>query len=73
MLQLDGKNKMTLLTSQSLLNTFHHVFNWLTLCKAPQNYKFRRNLEASYIASLKVTLNEQKDFEILTFFRNDGT
>ena len=56
-----------------LKNNFHHVFNWLTLCKSPQNYKFRRNLEASYIASLKVTLNEQKDFEILTFFRNDGT
>ena len=52
---------MTLLKSQPaehLENNFDHVFNWVILCKAPQNYKFRRNLEASYIASLKPTLNE---------------
>ena len=70
MLQLDGTNTMTLLTSQSLLTTFHHVFNWVTLCKAPQNYKVRHNLEASYIASLKPTLNEKNNFEILTLFRD---
>ena len=33
----------------------------------------RRNLEASYIALLRTTLNEQKDFEILTLFRNGVT
>ena len=67
---------MTLLKSQPaehLKSNFDHVFNWVILCKAPQSYKFRRNLEASYIALLKPTLNEQKDFEILTIltlFRN---
>ena len=48
-------------------------FSYLTGCKAPQNYKVRRDLEASYIALLKKTLNEQKDFEILTLFRNGVT
>ena len=52
---------------------FHHVFNWLILCKASQNYKVRHNLEASYIALLKPTLNEQEDFEILTLFTNGVT
>ena len=33
----------------------------------------RRNLEASYIALLRTTLNEQKDFEILTLSRNGVT
>ena len=76
MLQLDGKNTMTLLKSQPaehFKNNFDHVFNWVILCKAPLSYEFRRNLEASYIALLKPTLNEQKDFEILTIltlFRN---
>ena len=48
-------------------------FPYLTRCKAPQNYKVRRNLETSYIALLKPTLTEQKDFEILTLFRNGVT
>ena len=52
---------------------FYHVFNWVILCKAPQNYKVRRNVEASYIALLKPTLNEQKDFEVLNLFRNGVT
>ena len=49
---------------------FDHVFNWVILCKTPQNYKVRCNLEASYIALLKPTINEEKDFEILALFRN---
>ena len=50
-----------------------HIFNWVLLCKAPHNYKVRRNLEASYIALLKPTLNEQKAFEILILFSNGIT
>ena len=56
--------------AKHLKNNFHHVFNWVTLWKTPQNYKVRPNLEASYIALLKPTLNEQEGFEILTLFRN---
>ena len=44
-------------SAKHLKNNFHHILNWVTLCKAPQNYKVRCNLEASYIASLKLTLN----------------
>ena len=38
----------------------NHVWNWVILCKTPQNYIVRHNLEASYITLLKPTLNEQK-------------
>ena len=74
MLQLDHNDpsKKSEL-AKHLKNNFHHVFNWVILYKAPQNYKVRRNLEASYIALLKPTLNEQKDLEILTLFRNGVT
>ena len=34
---------------------------------------FLKNLEVSYIALWKSTLNEQKDFERLVLFRNDVT
>ena len=36
------------------------------------SFILRNNLEASYIALLKVTLNDQKDFEMLTLFRNSS-
>ena len=68
----NGPTKMSEPAKHLKIN-FHHVFNWLILCKASQNYKVRRNLEASYIALLKPTLNEQKDFENLTLFRNSVT
>ena len=42
----------------------------LGILKAPQSYKFRRNLEAPYTVLVKPILNEQKDSEILTLFRN---
>ena len=54
-------------------SNFYHVFIWLILCKAPQNYKVRRKLETSYITLFKPTLKEQKDFELLTLFRNGVT
>ena len=78
MLQLDGKNTMNDPTKKSepakhLKNNFYHVFNWIILRKVPQNYRVRRNLEAWHISSLKPTLNEQKDFEILTLSGNGVT
>ena len=51
---------------KQLKNSFDYVFSCVNLFKASQNYKVRRYLEASYIALLKPTLNEQKYFEILT-------
>ena len=41
--------------AKHLKNNFLHLFNWVTLCKAPQNYKARPNLEAFYTALLKPT------------------
>ena len=58
---------------KNLKNNFYHVFNWVISRKTPQNYKVRRNLKALYIALLKPTLNEQKDLEIITLFRNGVT
>ena len=45
--------------AKHLKNNFDDVFNWVILCMAPQNYKVRHHLEASYIALLEPTLNEQ--------------
>ena len=59
--------------AKHLKSNINHVFNWVILCMASKNYKVRRNLEASYIALLRPTLNEQKDFEILTLFKNGVT
>ena len=59
--------------AKHLKNKFDYVINSVILCKSPQNYKVRRNLEASYIVFLKPTLNEQTDFEIITLFRNGVT
>ena len=59
--------------AKHLKNNTDHVFNCVILCMASKNYKVRRNLGASYIALLRPTLNEQKDFEILTLFRNGVT
>ena len=59
--------------AKHLKKNFLHLFNWVNLCKAPKNCKARPNLEASYIVLLKPTLTEQKDFEILTLFRNGVT
>ena len=59
--------------AKHLKSNFYHVFNWVILCKTPQNYKVRRNSKALYIVLLKPTLNEQKDLEIMTLFRNGAT
>ena len=40
--------------AKHLKSNFYHVCKWVILCKAPQNYKVRRNLEATYIALLKL-------------------
>ena len=56
-----------------LKNNFDHVFNSVILSKDPHNYKVKRNLEASYSMLLTSTLNKQKDFDILTLFKNGVT
>ena len=51
----------------------NHNFNWSILCNAPTKYNERKNLEASFIGSMKPSLNEQVIFKVLTLFRNGIT
>ena len=46
--------------AKHLKNNFHHVFNWVIYVRLPKITKSDVSLEATYIASLKPTLNEQK-------------
>ena len=50
-----------------------HSFVWSILCQAPSNTRIRKNLEASYIALLRPSLNDQLDFNKLNLFRNGVT
>ena len=59
--------------AKHLKNNFYHLFNWVILCNAHQNYKVRRNLKAWYIGLLKPTLNKQKYLEISILVRNGLT
>ena len=57
--------------SKQLRSNINHYFTWTVISNAPKNAKTRKNLEASYIFSLKPDLIEQKDFERLVLFQND--
>ena len=50
-----------------------HIFAWKILCHASKKTDIRKNLEAIFIALLKPSLNEQKNFERLILFRNGIT
>ena len=50
-----------------------HVFQWKVLISAPMNNRKRKNLEAFFIVVKHPALNEQKDLEKLTLFRNGVT
>ena len=51
----------------------NHVFTWKILCHASKKTDICKNLEAIFIALLKPSLNEQKNFEHLILFRNGIT
>ena len=48
----------------------NHVFTWKILCHTSKETDIRKNLEAIFIALLKPSLNEQKNFECLILSRN---
>ena len=56
--------------AKHLKNNSHHVFNWVTLCKAPQNYKNRRIVRSYVYCVIKTNFKWTKDLEILTPLRN---
>ena len=49
------------------------LYYWKILCHASKKTDIRKNLEAIFIALLKPSLNEQKNFERLILFRNGIT
>jgi len=50
-----------------------HQFEWKTLQAAPKNYRPRKNLEATIIATKGPSLNNQLDTKKLNLFRNGVT
>ena len=59
--------------SRHLSKNINHTFTWKVLCHASKKTDIRKNLEAIFIALLKPSLNEQKNFERLILFRNGIT
>ena len=59
--------------ARQLNKHINHVFTWKVLCHASKKTDIRKNLEAIFIALLKPSLNEQKNFESLILFRNGIT
>ena len=48
-------------------------FTWKVLLPASKNSKIRKDLEASLVAKMRPSLNEQMDFNKLLLFRNGVT
>ena len=51
----------------------NHFFTWKILCHVSEKPDSHKNLESIFIALLKPSLNEQKNFERLSLFRNGIT
>ena len=60
-------------SARHLSKHINHVFTWKILCHASKKTDIHKNLEAIFIALLKPSLNEQKNFERLILFRNGIT
>ena len=59
--------------AQHIKNHIRHLLDWSILYNIPSNSKIRKNLEALFIDVMKPSLNEQTNFDCLTFFRNSIT
>ena len=59
--------------AKHLRENLNHKFKWETLFQAPKNYRQRKNLEASFIAIMGPTLNNQLNTKKLYLFRNGIT
>ena len=73
MLKFDGKNIETLakyLNHLDILKAIQHAFTWKVLMAAPINDRVRENLEGSFIALSRPSLNERIDPKKLLLFRN---
>ena len=60
MWRLDTGNIIILVESLNHENMdINHVFTWSVICSAPKIDRTEKNLEAFYIAIMKLSLNEQ--------------
>ena len=59
--------------SKHLYNNPTHSYTWKIIMNAPQNYRVRKNLEASFIAWKAPELNNQVDSKKLILFRHGVT
>ena len=59
--------------AKHLRENLNHKCKWETLFQAPKNYRQRKNLEASFIAIMGPTLNNQLNTKKLYLFRNGIT
>ena len=59
--------------ARHLSKHINHVFIWKIICHASKKTDIHKNLEAIFIALLKLSLNEQNNFERLILFRNGIT
>ena len=60
-------------SAKHLRENLNHKFKWETFLQAPKNYQQRKSLEASFIAIMGPTLNNQLDTKKLYLFRNGVT
>ena len=80
-LKFDGKNIQTSTNSNRLIskrsrhlkNKTTHGFTWNVLMAAPVHNSMRKNLEASFIALGRPSMNEQINSKKLLLFRNGVT
>ena len=68
-----AKQKQDSEPARHLNKHINHVFTWKILCHTSKKTHIHKNLEAIFIASLKPSLNEQKNLEHLILFRNGIT
>ena len=56
-----------------LRDNIDHSFTWKVLCNAPNRKLARKILEAYFIATMKPSLNDKIDSDLLHLFRNGIT
>ena len=59
--------------AKHLSDNVDHSFTWKVICNAPNRKLVRKILEAYFIATMKPSLNDQINSDLLHLFRNDIT
>ena len=59
--------------AKHLRDNIDHSFTWKVICNAPNRKLARKILEAYFIATMKPSLNDKIDSDLLHLFRNGIT